>query len=422
MKLILDSQQISVEKKLNELALNLEQQTSSGFFAKIISPKNQLKSFYIYGDVGRGKSMLMKKFFNSLQKTPKIYFHFNAFMRLIHQALHDIRKEEKKYKDELIEAVKRVVKENSVLCFDEFQVTDIADAMLLGRIFSYLFSQGVIVVFTSNSKPQDLYKNGLQRELFLEFVDKILLKNCEVLYLNSPTDYRSLYRKNLSKRYFISNQKNREEIKQIIKNLTDGKKQESTKLQVWGREIKIKKTFSIINRIALESSNPVILKPTNPVILEPSNPVTIEPSNPVILEPKARGSHESSSKTKLTRSSASFHSSKDDAFKIAILNFDEICRVDFAASDYQAICKNFDLIFLLKVPKLTSQDVNEARRFVLFIDEVYENKVALIVLAKTKSEKIYESGVGSEAFFRTVSRLNEIKSDQYWQSSKANLK
>lgn len=352
MKLILDSQQISVEKKLNELASSLEKQASDGFFKKIISSKNPLKSFYIYGDVGRGKSMLMKKFFTSLHKTPKIYFHFNAFMRLIHEALRDIRKEKKKYKDELIEAVKRVVKENRLLCFDEFQVVDIADAMLLGRIFSYLFSQGVIVVFTSNSKPQELYKNGLQRELFLEFVEKVLLKNCEVLHLNSPVDYRSLYRKNLAKRYFISNEKNREEVKKIIKNLTDGKKQESAKLQVWGREVKIKKTFG----------------------------------------------------------------------KIAIFDFNELCRVDFAAADYQAICKNFDLIFLLKVPKLNPEDVNEARRFVLFIDEVYENKVALIVLARTKSEKIYESGIGSEAFFRTVSRLNEIKSDQYWQSSKANLK
>jgi cell division protein ZapE len=108
--------------------------------------------------------------------------------------------------------------------------------------------------------------------------------------------------------------------------------------------------------------------------------------------------------------------------KIAIFNFDQLCRFELAASDYQAICKNFDLIFLLKVPKLTSEDVNEARRFVLFIDEVYENKTALIVLAKTKLEKIYESKIGSEAFARTVSRLNEIKSDQYWQESKVNFK
>lgn len=348
----LDSQQILVQKKLHHLALDLENQASEGFFKKIISTKATFKSLYIYGDVGRGKSMLMKNFYDSVTKTSKIYFHFNSFMRLIHEALRDIRKEEKKFKDELIEAVNRVVKKNQLICFDEFQVVDIADAMLLSRIFSYLFLQNVVAVFTSNSQPLQLYKNGLQREVFLEFVNHILLKNCEVLHLNSPTDYRSQYRKNLTQRYFISNKKNREEVQEIIKTLTAEKKLKSTKIKVWGREVKIKKTCE----------------------------------------------------------------------KIAVINFDELCRTELAASDYQAICKSFDLIFLLKVPHLLAEDVNEAKRFVLFIDEVYENKVALIVVAKTKPEKIYENGIGAEAFKRTVSRLNEIKSDHYWQASRINSK
>ena len=342
--MLLDPQQILVEKKLQQLAEELENQASVGFFQKIISSKNQLKSFYIHGDVGRGKSMLMKSFFNSLAKTPKVYFHFNSFMRLIHEALRDIRKEEKEFKDELIEALKRVVGKNRLICFDEFQVMDIADAMLLARIFSFLFSQNIVTIFTSNSKPLELYKNGLQREVFLEFVDKVLLQNCEVLYLDSPIDYRSRYVKNLTKRYFISNQKNRDEVKKIIETMTDGAKLKPAKIKVWGREIKIKKTYK----------------------------------------------------------------------KIAVFDFDDLCRVEFAAAEYQAICQSFDLIFLLKIPQLLPEDANEARRFVLFIDEVYEKKTGLIVLAKTKSEKIYESGTGAEAFKRTVSRLNEIKSDQYW--------
>lgn len=347
----LDPQQKLVDQKLSHLAQVLETQESESFFKKIIPTKKpQLQGFYIHGDVGRGKSMLMKKFFTAVKKTPKIYFHFNSFMRAIHEALRDIRKEEKKFKDELVEAVKRVVGKNRLICFDEFQVTDIADAMLLSRIFSYLFSQNVVAVFTSNSYPRELYKNGLQRESFLEFIDQVLLKNCEVLYLNSPTDYRSQYRQNLAKRYFIASKKNWEEVKRIILHLTEGKKAKSKKIMVWGREVKIKKTFD----------------------------------------------------------------------KIAVFNFDELCRVDFAAADYQAICQNFDLIFLLKVPQLTEEDRNEARRLVLFIDEVYENKVGLIVVAKTKAERIYENGVGAEAFHRTVSRLNEIKSDCYWKGSKVN--
>ena len=348
----LDSQQILVQKKLHQLALDLENQASEGFFKKIISTKATFKSLYIYGDVGRGKSMLMKNFYDSLTKTSKIYFHFNGFMRLIHEALRDIRKEQKNFKDELIEAVNRVVKKNQLICFDEFQVVDIADAMLLSRIFSYLFSQNVVAVFTSNSQPLQLYKNGLQRAVFIEFVNHVLLKHCEVLHLNSPTDYRSQYRKNLTQRYFISNKKNHEEVQEIIKTLTAEKKLKSTKIKVWGREVKIKKTYE----------------------------------------------------------------------KIAVINFDELCRTELAASDYQAICKSFDLIFLLKVPHLLAEDVNEARRFVLFIDEVYENKVALIVVAKTKPEEIYENGIGAEAFKRTISRLNEIKSDHYWRASRINYK
>lgn len=369
--MILDSNQLSIQTKLIELAAKLEHQSCSGFLSKFFAKKNPLKSFYIYGDVGRGKSMLMKNFFDSLHETPKIYFHFNSFMRKIHEALRDIRKEEKKFKDELIEAVQRVVNSKSqteirVICFDEFQVIDIADAMLLARIFSYLFSQGVLAIFTSNSHPHELYKNGLQREVFLQFVDEVLLKNCEVLHLNSPTDYRARFRKGLTQRYFISNKENREELKKIINNFIEGKKAKSLKLKVWGREVKINKTFSI----------------------------AIQPN--------------SSSQEKISRS-------------IAILTFDELCRQEFSASDYQTICQKFDLIFLLKLPSLSAEEPNEARRFTLFIDEIYENKTALIILAKTNPDQIYISGTGSEAFKRTISRLNEIKSDEYWQNSKINF-
>lgn len=350
-KITLDAQQTIVQLRLKKLTKELQERENEGFFKKIFAGEKAVKSLYVYSDVGRGKSMLMGEFFTSLKQVPKVYFHFNAFMRLIHEALRDIRQEEKKYKDELIEAVERVVKDKRLICFDEFQVVDIADAMLLARIFSYLFAQNVAVIFTSNSKPSELYKNGLQREIFLEFVDNILLKNCEVLHLNGAVDYRRQYRQNLTRRYFIANKKNRATVAEIIAKLTKAEKLKSRKLKVWGREIKIKKTFE----------------------------------------------------------------------KIAVINFADLCAVDFAASDYQTICQNFDLIFLLGLPRLQADNVNEARRFVLFIDEIYENKVALIIIAKTKISEIYQNGTGAEAFKRTASRLNEIKSDNYWQHSKINL-
>ena len=161
-------------------------------------------------------------------------------------------------------------------------------------------------------------------------------------------DYRALYRQSLTKRYFISNKNNRAEVKEIINNLTKQQPLKSRKIKVWGREVKIKKTFE----------------------------------------------------------------------KIAVINFDDICRAELGASDYQAIAKEFDLIFLLKLPILTKQDRNESRRFTLFIDEIYENKTALIILAKTKIENIYGDEAGEHVAARTISRLKEIKSDEYWLASK----
>ncbi len=103
---------------------------------------------------------------------------------------------------------------------------------------------------------------------------------------------------------------------------------------------------------------------------------------------------------------------------VAIINFDEICKNNLGASDYKEICKEFDLIFLLNLPILGANEKNEARRFMLFIDEIYENKTALIILAKCKIDEIFSEEKDKNFYARVVSRLNEIKSDEYWQNSK----
>jgi len=396
--MLLDSQQKIVQQKLNELALELENQAQATFFKKIFAPQKHQKGFYIYGDVGRGKSMLMKNFFAQLTQTPKIHFHFNSFMRAIHEGLRDIRREEKIFADELIESVKRVVKKNKVICFDEFQVLDIADAMLLSRIFTFLFEQKIVAVFTANLPPLQLYKNGLQREVFLQFVENILLKNCQVLHLNSPTDYRAQIAQNLAERYFVSSKANRQKVTQIIESLVGAQKPKTTKIEVWGREIKVRKTFEL-------KTDPVLRRGDDFFVDVNSNKAVT-----LLREGVCEPTHSSdNAKTNpITK-------------KIAIFTFAQLCQVNFAAADYQAICQKFDLIFLLKLPKLTSEDSNQAKRLMLFIDEIYENKTALIVLAKTIPQQIYQTGIGCEAFARAVSRLNEINSNQYWQSAKVNL-
>jgi cell division protein ZapE len=357
LNITLDSQQKLVKEKLDLLANQINAKGHSQGLLQFLKKPKKLTGIYIYGGVGRGKSMLISDFFKSLNTNKKLSIHFNVLMQSIHQNLHKVRLGKKKYSDELIEAVKRTIKDNKILCLDEFQVLDITDAMLLSRIFSYLFSQNILVTFTSNSHPLNLYQNGLQRELFLEFVEQVLLKNCRVLYLDSPTDYRLQYQQNLSKRYFISKLGRCKKALEIIANLRGENKFESSKLLVWGREIVIKKTFTL---------------------------------------KRAQNSYE----------------------KVAVFNFDELCKESFASADYRAICQNFDLIFLLKLPKLKQEDRDEARRFITFIDEVYENKTALIIGAQVKPEEIYTEGTGAEAFKRTISRLNEIKSDHYWQHSK----
>lgn len=344
---MLDQAQIEIEKQLKDLALDIEKRAQKSLLQKLFQSDVEIKSLYIYGDVGRGKTMLMRNFFNSIHEVKKSYFHFNAFMNLIHETLRDIRMQDQKVSDELIEAVKIVLGKSRVICFDEFQVVDIADAMLLSRIFSYVFSQGIVVVFTSNSRPSELYKNGLQRELFLEFVNKVLLRHCHVLHLDSKIDYRGEFSHSLTERYFFS-KTDCKKIKDIVKNFSEKDPLKTSYLKVWGRDVEIKRSNK----------------------------------------------------------------------KIAVFTFDELCKENFSASDYGAICKRFDLIFLLNIYCLKQEDVNEARRLTSFIDEVYEKKAALIIFSDCEIERIYSNLTDGSWSKRSISRLSEIKSDYYWFNSK----
>lgn len=151
------------------------------------SAPEPVKGLYLWGGVGRGKSMLMDMFYESVNTQRKRRAHFHAFMQEIHAAMHEVRK------TGVDDAIKPVAEEIAgkleLLCFDEMQVSDITDAMIVGRLFGKLLEGGVAIVTTSNRPPDDLYKNGLNRQLFLPFIE-LLKAHMDVVEMASEKDYR----------------------------------------------------------------------------------------------------------------------------------------------------------------------------------------------------------------------------------------
>ena len=162
-------------------------------FAKRQKTEIPVKGLYIHGSVGRGKTMLMDKFYDLVPAKRKRRIHFNDFMADVHNRIHAHRQKfqagETSEKDPIPPVASALYEDAWILCFDEFSVTDITDAMILSRLFEQLFAKGCILVATSNVEPQNLYKHGLSRELFLPFIG-LLQTHVDILSLDSPTDYR----------------------------------------------------------------------------------------------------------------------------------------------------------------------------------------------------------------------------------------
>lgn len=327
-----------------------EAATTKGAFLSVLNvfrgrPENTSapRGIYLWGGVGRGKSMLMDLFFDTLTFEQKRRVHFHAFMQDIHKGMHLAR--QRGVDDALTPVAEAISTTTQLLAFDEMQITDITDAMIVGRLFEKLMRAGVVIVATSNRPPKDLYKDGLNRPLFLPFIT-MLTETLDVIELDSPHDYRQQQLAG-EKVYFISDRQARERIDLLWHNLTRGGAAE--------------KTSTV--------SGPLTLRVTG---------------REIVLERYANG--------------------------VARARFNELCATSFGPADYLAIASALRVLILEDIPVLTASHYNEAKRFVMLIDALYEAKVRLIASAQDEPERLYREGRGAFEFARTASRLREMQS------------
>ena len=325
-------------------------ETSAGLLSGLFRAKAEApRGVYLWGPVGRGKSMLMDLFFETAPTPKKRRTHFHVFMGEIHRLIGEWRKGDAAARkarfgqhkgDDPIPPVADVVAEGAkLLCFDEFQVTDIADAMILGRLFEALFARGVTLVATSNRVPQALYKDGINRQLFLPFID-LLKSKLDVVEVAGGHDYR-LDRLRAAGTWFSPNDPdNTRSFEALWRDMLGPEEEIGETIEVLGRRIHL---------------------------------------------PHAAG---------------------------GLLNasFASLCAVALGPNDYVALADRFHTVFLADVPKLTPERREEARRFVILVDALYEAHTRLIVLAQAQPAELYPKGDGAFEFERTASRLEEMRS------------
>ena len=214
------------------------------FFFYIFKTKKNKKGFYLHGDVGVGKTMILNLFYNNFDKTKK-RFHFNEFMINFHDFAHQTKKN--KSQKVIDKFVKILNKKFKLIYFDELQVTNIVDAMILGSLFKKIFDENIKVIFSSNIKINDLYKDGLQRDQFLPFI-KIMKKECYEEKLSLKNDYRKSNNKKNNRYFFPLNEYINFKVNKLFRKLTKNKIKKEKILITKGRKFIIKDYYEGIAR------------------------------------------------------------------------------------------------------------------------------------------------------------------------------
>ncbi|GKS69518.1 cell division protein ZapE [Nitrosomonas sp. PY1] len=340
---------------------------SGGWLSRLFSHTDSVssspKGVYLFGGVGRGKSMLMDLFYETAPLSTKRRVHFQEFMLDIHERLrswHSLSMQQRKlalknivfdkkvdFDDPMPAIAHQIISTTTLLCFDELQVTDIADAMVVARLFQELFNRGLIVVSTSNRAPDDLYKDGLNRHHFTPFIDRIK-ERMEIIPLNGPVDYRYDRLKGVETYFHPVNEETTAKLSTIFFRLTDRDiadrdKVPSGELVVQGRKLFVPKS--------------------------------------------ARG--------------------------VAVFSFKRLCASPLGAAEYLAIAKTYHTVIMVAIPQFTDENTSEAIRFMHFIDALYEHNVKFLCSAVAPPQQLYCSGNIGFEFERVISRLMEMQSEDY---------
>ena len=309
------------------------------------------QGLYMFGGVGRGKSMLMDLFFDTAPVEPKRRVHFHEFMIEAHDYMHKWRsgaadrrqrRRRKGDDDPIPPLAKHIAEQASLLCFDEFHVTDIADAMILGRLFTALFDHGVVVVATSNWPPDLLYKDGLQRDRFVPFIE-LMKDRLDILELESGVDYRLERLRGLPVYHCPLTQATARAMQRTFRDLTGDAEGRPDALLLKGRRLEIPRA--------------------------------------------AKG--------------------------VAWFPYEDLCAKPLGAGDYLALATHFHTVMVDGVPRFTEDKRNEAKRFITLIDALYEHRTYLVIAAEVPPDRLNGTETHAFEFDRTLSRLMEMQSKDY---------
>ena len=302
----------------------------------------RLHGLYLVGEVGRGKSMLMDLFFATADAPRKRRIHFHRFMQDVHARIFAWKRANPDGSDPIPPLADTLAAEAALLCFDEFQVNDIADAMILGRLFQALFDRAVVVVATSNTAPADLFKGQPGRDAFLPFI-ALLQQHLDVLVLEGDRDFRRARLRGMPTWYVPADGRAERALDTAFAELTGHARPGPQRLEVMGRTLQV----------------------------------------PLAVAGVAR------------------------------FDFPTLCETPLGAGDYLALATHYHCLVLDGIPKLSPDNYDAARRFIVLIDALYDHRVKLVASADAMPDTLYVSGEGARAFERTASRLEEMQSQEY---------